>query len=44
MQDSEYGEDIWAVQVDNKSIVKEQNRERSTREAEILYKQLPDDL
>ena len=44
MQDSEYGEDIWAVHVENKSIVKEQNRERSTREGEELYKQLADDL
>lgn len=43
-QDREYGHDIIAEQLHNKATTRRKNRERSVREADDLYSQLPDSL
>ena len=43
-QDKEYGSDIIADQLQNKSIISKRNKDRSIEEADILYSHLPDQL
>ena len=43
-QDKEYGSDIIADQLQNKSIISKRNKDRSIEEVDILYSHLPDQL
>ena len=43
-QDKEYGSDIIADQLQNKSIISKRNKDRSIEESDILYSHLPDQL